>query len=175
MTATGKGSALVQVVGAYNVLSLVKPNEPSFVIEQKSVGTNTDKRINVRTCVWYQGKQETGMVLVEASLLSGYEINRAKLDRLVSRVEGLMLVEVRNQDTVVFYFDPFKFDQFVCVYWTMFWTHDVTDLKAVPVKVYDYYNSPLQASTLFLPPKPVKLSENSVKLNGVNRDLFYDF
>lgn len=179
VTASGQGSALVQLVAVYNVPSLNAPVEPSFVIEQKSVGDGVDnnKKIDVQTCVRYEGETETGMVLIEATLLSGYEINKMKLDKLVNKVEGLMLVELKNKDTVVFYFDPFKFDQFVCVYWTMFWTHDVTDLKAVPVKVYDFYNSKLQASTLFSAPKMNvgRPLEKTVKLSGINQDLFYDF
>lgn len=160
--ANGMGSALVQLVSTYNIYKIELKDKPSFVIEQRSPSA-TKNKIDLQTCVSYNGKTSTGMVLVESTLLSGYEINKAKLDKLKNTVVGLMLVEVKNKDTIVFYFDPFEPGQFVCFYWSMFFSQDLSDLKPVPVKVYDYYDTTLQASTLFNPPTVTTKSAEIVK------------
>lgn len=172
VSASGTGTALVQVITTYNVMNLNK--KPSFSIEQRG-NLISDTTIRVRTCLTYQGPKPTGMSLVEATLLSGYEINKLKLDQLTGEIEGLNLIELKDKDTVVFYFDGFKPEQALCFYWTMYKAHNVTDLKPVPVKVYDYYDDTLQASAVFTLPdiQSVAQKNNGVVTVSSHRDWFY--
>lgn len=143
----GFGSVLVQFVTSYNIPSL--PANPSFTLSQEiqSVGQN---KIELRTCVTYHAQTSTGMTLIEAYLVSGYDVNKAELEsQVVGKVAGVQKVEVSTGDKVVFYLTQLNPDQKLCIDWKMYKSHQVSNLKPVPVKVYDYYNNALQTSIIF--------------------------
>lgn len=141
----------MQVVASYNVRKLA--TTPSFALTQTTL--DVDKRVvQVRTCVTYFGSAPTGMALIEAQLLSGYEVNKLEMDKLgTEQLPDLRMVDIKSGDKVVFYLNSLHPSKELCIYWNMYKAHDVTELKPVTVRVYDYYNSQLDASIIYQPPK----------------------
>lgn len=172
--AYGSGSALFQVVSRYNIPKV--PINVGYNLTQKTLEA-ISQRIKVSTCVTYHGPKPTGMTLIEADLLSGYEVDKADMDLIVEEIIDVRKVEVKKapDNKVVFYLNGLEPDDEVCIEWKMSKAFDVTDLKPVPVRVYDYYNSALQTSITFNPPNETTDSEKVIGLKAVFDDLFeYD-
>lgn len=155
LNAQGSGTALFQLIASYNIPK--NPVKPVFTIRQNTTKSATNS-VNIKTCATYNKdsttakSESTGMTLIEATLLSGYEANKQELDGLVGNVKYLKLVEIKDQQVVVFYLDQLDDSNELCVEWKMHKVNDVDNLQAVPVKVYDYYQSNLEYSILFSPP-----------------------
>ena len=159
LNVTDKGLALFQITLSYN-LPKRREHSQTLVIRQtsKREGTNS---LAITTCLRYnemhtntQKKQETGMMLIEASLLSGYEANKVELNNLVESKKHpeLKLVELSpEKDKVVFYLNKVDTNM-VCFDWKMLYVYPVSHLQASVVKAYDYYRPTIEISTLFEPP-----------------------
>ena len=154
--ATGNGMALFQLITNYHIPKM--PDTLNFNLTQKTLNVNfTD--LNVKTCVIYDTESSpnksnsTGMALIEATLLSGYTVNEQELENLVKNksIEYLKLVEIIDDNRVVFYLDKLDDNKEVCIEWTMVKQIQVDNLKPTLVKVYDYYQSNLEYTILFNP------------------------
>jgi hypothetical protein len=158
--ANGNGMALFQLVSTYNIPKI--SNKKIFKLSQKTLDSTSDvNTIPIRTCATYHknekdksGLDSTGMTLVEANLFSGYEANQNELNKLVNKVKHIKLVEIsKDKQRVVFYFTKLDHNDEICFEWKMYKAQHVSNLKPVPVKIYDYYKTELEHSILFKHPK----------------------
>lgn len=160
VNANGIGKSMFQLVVTYNTPKAAV-DTPTFSLAQKVSRSNNGAGIlNVKTCVTYskgsqQQQQEhdsTGMTVLEATLLSGYEADKQDLIGLVEskQVGYLKLTEIKEQN-VVFYFDQLDNGKELCVDWKMIKQAEVDNLQGVPLKVYDYYQSSFKFETIYMP------------------------
>lgn len=156
LSANGAGKALVQITASYNMPK--PPDTPMFKLAQTAVKSNNGV-LDVRTCVTYNKdsspdkSDSTGMTIVEATLLSGYEADKHELERLVDekQVRDLKLTEIKDESVVVFYLDKLDNEEELCIKWKMHKQSDVDNLQGAPLKVYDYYQSYLAFDTVYVP------------------------
>lgn len=155
--ASGLGKVLFQLVTTYNLPQV--PETSIFTLSQEMSQLNDGVGLlKVHTCVTYHKESApnkadtTGMTILEATLLSGYEADNQDLQALVNsgQVEYLKLAQIKDQ-TVVFYFDHLDDDIELCVDWKMTRKVEVDNLQGVPVKVYDYYQKNLAYEIVYIP------------------------
>merc|ERR1712130_597993 len=140
---TGSGCSVVQSVLRYNVLESKADN--GFTIRAARVAGEN----KLEVCSMYTGgRRETGMVVIEVELVSGWET--VSPDNLINEVDsGVQRVET-EEDKVVLYFDSFlSVDKERCIELELTQVAKVENAKPAGVTVYDYYNKEETASTLY--------------------------
>lgn len=81
------------------------------------------------------------MVLLEASLPSGYTTDSSTFDKLY-QIQNIKKIETKKADTVVvIYIDNLKVDERICPVIQGFRIQKVTNQKPSSVVIYDYYDS----------------------------------
>lgn len=157
LSASGRGKSLIQIVVNYNLPETAPA--PMFKLSQTAKKPLSGASfLNVQTCTTYNKESSptkadsTGMTIIEATLLSGYEADKQDLERLVvdKQVKYLKLAEIKDQN-VVFYLDQLDDGKELCIEWKMHKQIQVENLQDVPLKVYDYYQSSLSFETLYKP------------------------
>lgn len=149
--ANGTGNVFLQLVATYNLPQIIEP--VVFELNQTIKEQYSVNNLLLKTCVRYNGSTsaKTGMSVIEASILTGFTVNKNELDKLVQEnaVNDLKLVEIIDDGTkVAFYFD--ELDNVArCLEWQIERVYPVALPKPVSVRVYDYYRPEIQKSILF--------------------------
>jgi len=139
----GSGCALVQTVLRYNTNTT--PRDNGFTLKASRV---VGKEPRLQVCSEYKGgRQETGMVVMEVELVSGWDVVRP--EDLINEVDsGVERVE-REEDKVVLYFDQMELGRKNCLELELVQVTKVENSKPALVTVYDYYTREETASTMY--------------------------
>ena len=122
VNANGNGFASLQVISKYNLKSVAE--QEAFSLEQKVLFSNESiNKVHVQTCVQYHdiSDNQTGMSIIEASLFSGFEVNKADMDKIVldNYVNSeLKMIEILKDNKVAFYMQKLDMKK-ICFNWTM--------------------------------------------------------
>lgn len=140
----GSGCALVQTVLRYNTMEGGQDN--GFTLLAERMMGRKEPRLQV--CSTYVGgRQETGMVVMELELVSGWDVVRP--EDLINEVDsGVQRVE-REEDTVVLYFDQMELGRENCLELELVQVTRVENSKPALVTVYDYYTREETASIMY--------------------------
>jgi CD109 antigen len=159
LSANGSGLAMFQFIKIYNLP--YKTKSTAFTIKQTAVEYGK-RSLQMHTCLTYNevdqetGEHlETGMVMIEAYLLSGYEIDQNELDAMVvsKTYPKLKMAELsKEKDKISFYLSKMD-SETVCIDWKMVNVFSVENLQPVEVKAYDYYKPKVEVSMMFGAPK----------------------
>ncbi|XP_052800199.1 CD109 antigen-like isoform X1 [Mya arenaria] len=135
LEAHGHGSALVQVSVSFNVET--EPAAPAFNLTSEVVQESLHS-IVVKTCARYLYSlyHGPGMAVVEIDMPTGFE---ADLESKNSDISLSKKSEIRDQKTVVLYYDEIGPYGDTCSYVEMIRSDLVANLKPAPVRVFDYY------------------------------------
>ncbi|XP_053374577.1 CD109 antigen-like isoform X2 [Mercenaria mercenaria] len=144
---TGTGSALVQVSVSFNVETEV--SLPAFNITT-TILRETLRSIVLRTCTRYLPQRfvNPGMAVIEIDLPSGFA---ADLESPDSKLDHVRQSEIRNEKTVVLYYDqilPNVYPQ-TCATVEMIRTDLVAKTKPAAIRVFDYYQPDNRALMFF--------------------------
>ncbi|XP_054003817.1 CD109 antigen-like isoform X1 [Hylaeus anthracinus] len=153
ITATGNGFALVQISFQYNLN--VTGAWPLFTLDPQVDKNSNANHLQLSICsrfVQTKEANESNMVVMEATLPSGFTVDRDSLPSLEVS-QNVKRVETKNGDTVVIlYFDKMDRQEY-CPTVSAFRTHKVAKQKPVPVSIYDYYDSSRRARVFYEPRK----------------------
>ena len=103
----------------------------------------------LEVCTAYTGtRHNTGMVLVEVELLTGWEA--VSPERLINEVDTVVqrVEQDEKNNMVVLYFDQIARQQ-TCVSFEVKEVTNIKDRKDAMVTVYDYYNRDETATVLY--------------------------
>ncbi|KAH3716732.1 hypothetical protein DPMN_059461 [Dreissena polymorpha] len=133
--AHGNGNALVQVSVSFNVET--EPSQPAFNLTAEVVQDSLHS-IVVKTCArylyaYYHGP---GMAVVEIDVPTGFE---ADLESRFSDISLSRKSEIKDQKTVVLYYDEINPNMETCSFVEMLRSDLVANIKPSAVRVYDYY------------------------------------
>ncbi|XP_059473013.1 CD109 antigen-like isoform X2 [Neocloeon triangulifer] len=148
--AQGKGFAIVQVSYSYNVE--VTAPWPLFHLDPQLTRDSTPEHLQLSVCSGFTGlgNISSNMAVMEVSLPSGYTADPDSLPSLRS-APFVQRVETQDGDTkVVLYFDKMGREE-LCPTVKAFRTHRVARQRAVPVTIYDYYDSSRRARQFYMP------------------------
>jgi CD109 antigen len=149
VTASGKGSALVQLDVTYNVY---KTDDVSGVELDVTTKQNGDK-ITVKICCSWTKKEGSGMVTIEFFLLTGYQ--PSNLDDLRND-KDIKLVDSKDEK-VVLYLDQLTSNE-TCIDVILNKVFLVSNVKDAAIKVYPYYDPSGGITKFYAAPQ----SQNSV-------------
>lgn len=132
-TTKGKGCFLVQSVLKYNTVNTTETSNFDLTAEAS--------KKEIKICAKYTGsKKKTDMVLIEAEVLTGYQISEESievhLNEIDSNLEKYELNEEKDKFTL--YFDEMS-KELQCWKFEHKKVRDVEKLQPAIVKVYDYY------------------------------------
>ncbi|RWS11259.1 CD109 antigen-like protein [Dinothrombium tinctorium] len=145
ISASGEGSAIVQVSWQYNVME--KTAKPAFAIRYEIDNTTSTKILHFRVFVKFTAGKESGMTVMEISLPSGYTADLESLHEI--KKSDVKRVETKAENTVVVvYFDALTESE-TSVPITAIQNVKMADLKPVPIIVYDYYEKSKSATIFF--------------------------
>ncbi|XP_052246732.1 CD109 antigen-like [Dreissena polymorpha] len=135
LEAHGNGTALVQVSVSFNVET--EPSQPAFNLTAEVVQDSLHS-IVVKTCArylyaYYHGP---GMAVVEIDVPTGFE---ADLESRFSDISLSRKSEIKDQKTVVLYYDEINPNIETCSFVEMIRSDLVANVKPSSVRVYDYY------------------------------------
>ncbi|XP_052245529.1 C3 and PZP-like alpha-2-macroglobulin domain-containing protein 8 [Dreissena polymorpha] len=135
LEAHGNGTALVQVSVSFNVET--EPSQPAFNLTAEVVQDSLHS-IVVKTCArylyaYYHGP---GMAVVEIDVPTGFE---ADLESRFSDISLSRKSEIKDQKTVVLYYDEINPNIETCCFVEMLRSDLVANVKPSSVRVYDYY------------------------------------
>jgi alpha-2-macroglobulin len=140
----GSGCAMVQTVLRYNTPEA--PANSGFTLTAAQEGSG----LNV--CGQYTGSQsETGMVVMEVEMVSGWEARFSEIESLVNDVNyEIQRVErgKEDKDNVVLYFDSWPRDE-LCITLPLKQDTMINEVKPAVVSLYDYYNTDDKATVLY--------------------------
>ncbi|RWS08174.1 CD109 antigen-like protein [Dinothrombium tinctorium] len=145
VSASGEGSAIVQVSWQYNVMN--KTAKPAFAIRYEIDNTSSKNVLHFRVFVRFTAGKESGMTVMEISLPSGYTVDLESLHEI--KKSDVKRVETKEENTiVVVYFDAVTESE-TSVPITAIQNVKMADLKPVPIIVYDYYDKSKSATIFF--------------------------
>jgi CD109 antigen len=164
MNATGTGIVMIQKIVTFNTADVEE--EPTYELNQIVKHVINNDRLLIQTCIKYFDKtmnESAGMTVIEATPLGGFAADQQELDHIVNRGEKrkLKMIEKTKNNKVAFYLNGVDRED-ICIDWIMTRTIPVTNLKAVPVVVYDYYRPDMKKTILFEPKDRYKKTVNSV-------------
>jgi len=140
----GSGCAMVQTVLRYNTPEA--PQNSGFTLTAAQDGSD----LNV--CGEYTGSQsETGMVVMEVEMVSGWEARFSEIESLVNDVNyEIQRVErgKEDKDNVVLYFDSWPREE-LCIALPLKQDTIINEVKPAVVSLYDYYNTDDKATVLY--------------------------
>lgn len=146
LQAHGSGSALVQVSVSFNVETEV--SMPAFNLTATII-KETLRSIVLRACASYlpQRYMGGGMAVMEIDIPSGFT---ADLESSDTKLTGSRQAEIRDEKTVVLYYDEIKpVYLLTCATIDMIRTDLVAKTKPAAVRVFDYYEPDNRAITFF--------------------------
>lgn len=148
--AEGAGFALAQVSWSFNENT---PTEyPLFHLRVTVAETTRPHLLALSVISSFIGGSwgtESNMTVVEVTLPSGFTTDQDTMAALRDN-EDVRRAETKDKDTVVvLYFDKMDSKREYCVEVSAVRTHLVTQLKPVPITVYDYYDQSRQARVFY--------------------------
>jgi CD109 antigen len=145
ISASGGGNALVQLNVKYNVYEVQNDNGIQLTIDVKAKGDD----VIVRLCGSWLRERESGMVVLEFSLLTGYAATN--LDTLKTQTNGnLMLIE-NDKQKINLYFNEFT-EKPMCFDIILEKVMAVNNIQRAAIVVYSYYDSKHAVTLLYEPP-----------------------
>ncbi|RWS19300.1 CD109 antigen-like protein [Leptotrombidium deliense] len=148
LKATGEGTAIMQLSWQYNTANATK--EPSFKIRYDIDEGTVENILSLNVYISYLKEGASGMTVMEVTLPSGYVADLEALDDV--KKSGAKRVETKNENTViVVYFDELTEEE-KSLKILANRKVKLADLKPVPIKVYDYYDT-TKSATVFYTPK----------------------
>lgn len=134
---SGHGIGMLQVGVTYNVDKAPPESSFDFVL---SVLKESANHIQLKACSkWTETEQESGMVVMDVGIPSGFELDWDKVQKLLSD-ESLKLKRVESPDRkVLFYFDEIPSSRRVCVEVTFNRAYEVGKPQPSTASVYTYY------------------------------------
>ncbi|KAE8741724.1 Thioester-containing protein [Frankliniella occidentalis] len=154
--AEGAGFALAQVSWSFNENT---PTEYPLFHLKVTVGETTRPHLLalsiISSFIGGSWGTESNMTVVEVTLPSGFTTDQDTMAALRAN-EDVRRAETKDKDTVVvLYFDKMDSKREYCVDVSAVRTHLVTQLKPVPITVYDYYDQSRQARVFYDLSRPV--------------------
>ena len=141
VSVSGKGCFMVQSVLRYNVKT--SPEKKAFDLSAKL----TEDHLKI--CAAYTGeREETGMVVIEVELLSGYTAYKVSLESLSNKIDVPVKKFEYDADkgTIALYFDHMPKEK-ACWDLEVKQSTVIEELKPAIVKIYDYYKQEDKVST----------------------------
>lgn len=144
MTAKGNGSSLVQLSYKYNTIDNKLHSSLRLNV---TVRENTPpKKLIIDICAQFvpsvneSEEQNTNIIVIEATLPSGFTTNEDELDKLRD-YETILFTETKKSDSVaIIYLRSLGIKQQKCLLVEATRTHEVTRQKRAPIIMYDYYD-----------------------------------
>ncbi|KAH9490191.1 hypothetical protein Btru_043915 [Bulinus truncatus] len=146
ISATGLGLALLDVEYSFNVLQEL--SAPAFQVSIVLLDDKLDS-FNIMVCTKFVLKRETGMVVQEISIPSGFVPDLTTL----AKVAGVKRSERRGY-TVAVYFDKISGSS-LCYSFVMVRESKVARSQKNYVRTYDYYE-PANQATVFYQPRAIR-------------------
>lgn len=156
VTAEGEGCVMLQTSYRFNILNKIIP-ETGFYLTLTTPVTREILDNNCRSrdliiCSRYQGPgNSSSMAVIEIGMISGWIPDVSTLQRLVNSLElGVKKYELdlKQPDVVNLYFDEIPREE-LCVAFSVVLETTVTSQQPAIAKVFDYYESGLQATILY--------------------------
>jgi len=144
ITASGKGTALVQCNVKYNVFNVLNNNGIMLTVNTKS----TSDLLSVTICSSWTGSAVSGMCLLEVNILTGYQITNQ--DTLKDQGNGSVNRIESDKEKIVLYFNQLSKTQ-ICLIITMRSEQMVNNVQRAPIKLYRYYDKESVSSTFYQP------------------------
>jgi len=133
ISAHGKGTAVVQINVKYNVYNVINSN--GIILD---VNTNTnDNEITLNICGSWTGIVESGMCVMEVTLLTGYEV--LNVDAVRELTSGsVMRIEMDTEKIVLYYNELTKTPN--CLSLTLHNVLMVNNVQRALITLYRYYD-----------------------------------
>ncbi|KAK4885470.1 hypothetical protein RN001_001741 [Aquatica leii] len=150
LTIEGKGCVLVQSLLEYNLYQVTNSEAFKLAVDVDSI-SNVDQCAvaMVSTCVSYTGPGlHSNMAILEITMPSGYEPDRASLYKLVDDSYTKVKKFEENANQVVLYFTEVNREP-ICVPFYINELSKVDGRLEANVKLYDYYNPDLKVVTTY--------------------------
>ncbi|XP_071489161.1 A.superbus venom factor 1-like [Diadema antillarum] len=152
LVGAGQGIAKANVELSYNTEASDLDTCP-FILNVTATevreGANL-KHIDIRVCTRYLGDEETHMAIIDVGIYSGFAPVIEELEEITNTSDLIASYEV-NDRSVIFYADAIPHDELLCVSFKVLPQSTVGNIQAVPVHVYDYYNTD-KTCTIFYKP-----------------------
>jgi len=145
ITASGKGTALVQVNVKYNVFNVLNNNGIVLNVNTQSNGDV----LSVSICSSWTGSVASGMCLLEVNILTGYQVTN--LDTLKDQGNGSVSRIENDNQKIVLYFNELSKTR-TCLTITMRPEQMVNNVQRALIKLYRYYYGDSVSSTFYDPP-----------------------
>ncbi|KAF5301333.1 hypothetical protein FQA39_LY10731 [Lamprigera yunnana] len=144
----GKGCVLIQSLLEYNMHQPTNSEAFKLAVEVDPISNIDECAIAIiSTCVSYLGPGlHSNMAILEITMPSGYEPDRASLYKLVQENTSRVKKFEENDNQVILYFTEID-EEPVCVPFYINEYNKVDPRVDANVKLYDYYNPDLQVST----------------------------
>ncbi|XP_031329285.1 pregnancy zone protein-like isoform X2 [Photinus pyralis] len=147
VTIEGKGCVLIQSNLDYNLESVANSEAFKLAVDVDSVSSSDQCSMAVvSACVSYVGNAiHSNMAILEITLPSGYEPDRASLFRLVEENQSKVKKFEESINRVVLYFTEID-NEPICVPFTIVEHSRIGSRMDANVKLYDYYNPDIQVT-----------------------------
>ncbi|CAG9820997.1 unnamed protein product [Phaedon cochleariae] len=147
----GNGCVLVQITQSYYLRQIARSEAFKLAVDVSPVSTIDQCSVtSLSPCLAYTGPDKvSNMAVMEISLPSGYQADRASLYSLVNpdTLSGIKMFE-EDIDKVNLYFT--KLDKkLLCFSFNINENYEVNDRKESLVKLYDYYNPENQIKQMY--------------------------
>ncbi|CAG2104718.1 unnamed protein product, partial [Medioppia subpectinata] len=123
-------------------------------LSSNSIGSNDGKSklvLLIETCIRHIPRYYSDMSLIEVGILSGYKPNKDDLEEIIKMEDSLVSKYEISERNVVFYFEKVPFGRPYCLQFRKIQEHNVGNVQAAMVKVYDYYHKDHGCSQLYTP------------------------
>ncbi|XP_062515710.1 C3 and PZP-like alpha-2-macroglobulin domain-containing protein 8 [Corticium candelabrum] len=171
LTATSRSKLMMQNAININFQPDEIDSDPFFDKSSSlpTVSTNTveydDNALELEVCLrWRPVDIESGMALIEISMLSGFKADRAVMGDLLDFND----IDLRRYETegrkLILYFDQIVRSHSTCFNVSMVRTHCVAGVQPGYVKAYSYYNPEFSTMISYMPPATVANSLDSCEL-----------
>ncbi|XP_057695614.1 alpha-2-macroglobulin-like [Corythoichthys intestinalis] len=148
MEVKGSACASVQLTLLYNIPTPTETTTLSVAVETNCTSASGRPKVELKMKSLYSGKESsTNMVVLEISLLSGFQVEPKSFQRL----KGSLLVErvEKEEDRVLVYLTEIPKDIPIYHFLELIQEIPVQDLKPAVIKLYDYYQPSDQAETIY--------------------------
>lgn len=174
----GKGCVLVQAHVHYNLDHVTSSEAFKLAVDVDPVSTTDQCSVAmVSPCISYTGPGlHSNMAILEVTMPSGYEPDRASLFKLVEESNSKVKKFEESENQVILYFTELN-NEPICVPFNINENSEVDARVDANVKLYDYYNPELQVSTTYKVNKcqpneiaPIPLLPVNKKINNLTND-----
>ncbi|KAK5647506.1 hypothetical protein RI129_002398 [Pyrocoelia pectoralis] len=143
----GKGCVLIQSHLEYNLDSVANSEAFKLAVDVDSVSSTDQCSVAVvSTCVSYVGNGlHSNMAILEITMPSGYEPDRASLFQLVEENQLKVKKFEESINQVVLYFTEIN-NEPICVPFTIIEHSKIGSRMDANIKLYDYYNPDIQVT-----------------------------